>query len=385
MKNIAILGSTGSIGENTLQVIRRYPEKFKVVALSAGADILTLEKQIQEFRPSSVCVKDVVLAKKLSGKVKSGVKIFCGQDGLVELVKDPKIDQVMLAISGSAALLPLVSAIKSGKDIALANKEAMVMAGNIILTLAAKYKINILPVDSEQSAIWQVLRGQKNAPIRFIHLTASGGPLHSVLPSKLSTVTLKDVLRHPRWKMGKKITVDSATLMNKGLEILEAMFLFGVSSEKIKVLIHPEALIHSMVEFGDGVVLAQLSATDMRIPIQYALSYPERWDNNLARLDFYRLKSLNFAKPDLVKFPCLALAYQAARELGTLPAVLNAANEVSVDNFLKQKIKFLDIPRIVEQVMRRHKIITHPDLREILAADAWGKEEARRLSFKIKI
>ena len=379
MKDIAVLGSTGSIGENTLRVIRQYPQKFRVRALSAGTDIVRLEKQINEFNPQSVCVKDAALALKLSAKLRKRLKIFCGADGLQELVKDSKIDQVMLAISGSAALLPLVSAIKAGKDIALANKEALVMAGNTIVNLAAQHKVKILPVDSEQSAIWQALNGQGQAKIRFVHLTASGGPLHTTSKVKLGKVRLQDVLRHPRWQMGQKITVDSATLMNKGLEILEAMFLFDLRPEQIKVLIHPEALIHSMVEFSDGVVLAQLSATDMRIPIQYALSYPERFDNDLPRIDFYRLKKLNFAKPDFLKFPCLRLAYQAALDLGSLPAVLNAANEVSVENFLKQKIKFLDIAKVVEIVMRRHKIVAAPSLSAILAADAWAKEEAQRV------
>ncbi len=407
MKNIAVLGSTGSIGESTLGVIRSQRKHFRVASLSVNSDIDNLYKQIKEFKPFSVCVRDERKAKILAARINSSTKIYCGEQGLEELVKEKRIDQVMFALSGAAALAPLISAIKSGKDIALANKEALVMAGQIIMRMAARHKVNILPVDSEQSAIWQVLSGQASAStaqrrvpaypprrgalgiplcqgairpgISFIYLTASGGPFRSMPKSKLSSVTINDVLRHPRWKMGKKITVDSATLMNKGLELLEAMFLFNVEAAKIKVLIHPEALIHSMVEFEDGVVIAQLAAPDMRIPIQYALSYPERSRNDLPRIDFYRLKGLNFEKPDFGKFPCLGLAYQAAKDLGTMPAVLNAANEESVGSFLNKRIKFLDIPKIVAKVMRRHRRLACPDLRQVLQADAWAREEARSI------
>ena len=393
MKNIAVLGSTGSIGESTLGVIRSQRKHFRVVSLSVNSDIDNLYKQIKEFKPFSVCVRDKRKAKILAARINSSTKIYCGEQGLEELVRDKRIDQVMFALAGAAALQPLVSAIESGKHIALANKEALVMAGQIIMRLAARHKVNILPVDSEQSAIWQALLGQvgpgtrpnlrgRYAPLRSIssiYLTASGGPFRSVPERKLSSVTINDVLRHPRWKMGKKITVDSATLMNKGLEILEAMFLYNVEAAKIKVLVHPEALIHSMVEFEDGVVIAQLAAPDMRIPIQYALSYPERLRNDLPRIDFYRLKGLNFEKPDFGKFPCLGLAYQAAKDLGTMPAVLNAANEESVGSFLNKRIKFLDIPKIVARVMRRHRRLDCPDLRRVLQADAWAREETKSI------
>ncbi|TAM39706.1 1-deoxy-D-xylulose-5-phosphate reductoisomerase, partial [bacterium] len=326
------------------------------------------------------------------------IKIYSGDEGLEELVKDKRIDQVMFALSGAAALRPLVSAIKSGHDIALANKEAMVMAGPIIMRLAARHKVNILPVDSEQSAIWQALSGQacadtrpyrigRYAPlrsIRTIYLTASGGPFRNMPKNRLSSVGIKDVLAHPRWRMGRKITVDSATLMNKGLELLEAMFLFNIEARKIKVLIHPEAIIHSMVEFADGVVMAQLSQPDMRIPIQYALSYPGRLAGDLPKINFYSLKNLHFEKPNFDKFPALGLAYQAAGELGSMPAVLNAANEESVESFLNKKIRFLDIPRVTARVMSRHRRINSPDLRQVMQADAWAREEAKSLISSLK-
>jgi 1-deoxy-D-xylulose-5-phosphate reductoisomerase len=272
MKRIAVLGSSGSIGQSTLSVVRNLPKEFKVEALSVNSDITKLRQQIAEFKPRLVCVGDEQAACKLRTGLDSSIKVFCAEEGLSEMVKDRRIDLAMFAISGSAALKPLIAAIKSGKDIALANKEALVMAGPLVMRLAKKYKVNILPVDSEQSAIWQSLGSFRQSDVRRVYLTASGGPLRNMPASQFKKVSLEKVLRHPRWKMGKKITVDSATLMNKGLELLEAMFLFDLGAEKIKVLIHPEALVHSMVEFNDGVIMAQLSAADMRIPIQYALS-----------------------------------------------------------------------------------------------------------------
>jgi 1-deoxy-D-xylulose-5-phosphate reductoisomerase len=380
VKNIAVLGSSGSIGQSTLKVVRSLPQQFKIVALSVNSNIVKLKEQIKEFRPKLVCVQDPQAAVKLSASLGSSIKVFCGQEGLEELVKHKDVQQVMVAITGAAALVPLISAIKSGKEIALANKEALVMAGTMVMRLAKEHKVLIKPVDSEQSAIWQSLGGLGAVNVRQVYLTASGGPLLNLPASKFKQVTVEKVLQHPRWKMGAKITVDSATLMNKGLELLETMFLFNLGVEKIKVLIHPEALIHSMVEFNDGVIMAQLSVTDMRIPIQYALSYPKRLPNCLAGIDFYRLSKLHFAKPDLDKFPSLALAYQAARDLGTMPAVLNAANEASVDGFLKKKINFLSIPKIVEKVMRRHAKIASPDLDDIMEADAWARQEAVALA-----
>lgn len=376
MKNIAILGSTGSIGQNALEVIRHFPERFRAIALTAHTNIDILQRQIEEFRPLFVCVSDKAAANKLKSKIKSGVKLFAGEEGLGALAQESKINKVLLAISGAAALYPLLKAIESGKEIALANKEALVMAGPLLMERAARKKIKIIPVDSEQSAIWQCLSGEDPLRLKTIYLTASGGPFRQNQKRELKNISLKKVLRHPTWKMGRKITVDSATLMNKGLEVIETMFLFAVSSGRVKILIHPESIVHSLVQFVDGVVLAQLSAADMRIPIQYALSYPERISNSLPTLDFYKLRSLNFQEPDFKKFPCLGLAYQAARELGTMPAVLNASNEISVNEFLQERLKFISIPRVIEKVLRRHRNKKSPDLSDIREADAWARSES---------
>ena len=380
MKNIAIFGSTGSIGKNALSVIRRFPDKFRVVGLSVNSDIRGLYSQVQEFHPSFVCIRDEESALKFKKSLGRKIKVYSAEEGLIQFAQERTIDQSVFAISGSAALAPLLSSIASGKDIALANKEALVMAGPLIMRMAKKSGIKVIPIDSEQSAIWQCLYGQGKTRLKTIYLTASGGPLVNESGASLRRVSLLKVLKHPRWKMGKKITVDSATLMNKGLEFLEAMFLFNVSHKMIKVLIHPQALVHSMVEFIDGVVLAQLSQTDMRIPIQYALSYPDRLNGFSPGINFYNLKSLNFSKPDCLRFPCLSLAYQAARELGSLPAVMNAANEVAVSKFLDGRIKFMDIPRIVSKVMRSHRNNKAPGLNDILKADTWARQEAYGLS-----
>lgn len=377
MKDIAIFGSTGSIGRNTLDVVRRFPDKFKVSALTVNSDTDTLISQVREFHPRYICVGDsgaALLMKNIFGRK---IKVYFGQGGLIELAKERKIGQCVFAISGAAALFPLISAIESGKDIALANKEALVMAGPIIMRMADKARVRIIPVDSEQSAIWQCIHGQDKKTLKTIYLTASGGPLLKEKQASLGKISVSRVLKHPRWKMGRKITVDSATLMNKGLEFLEAMFLFGVSHKVIKVLIHPEALIHSMVEFKDGVILAQLSKTDMRIPIQYAISYPERLDSVLPGMNFIKLRYLSFQKPDISKFPCLKLAYQAAKELGTLPSVMNAANEIAVNSFLQSGIRFTSIPDIVGKVMRKHKNRIKPSLEDIRQADSWARDKAR--------
>lgn len=379
MKRIAILGSTGSIGKSALDVVRRFPDKFKVTALSTNSNVGLLNSQIREFKPLFVCVKEEKAAKELKLVLKREVRLFIGDSGLEELVSQSSIEQVLMAVSGFGALAPLLKAIESGKDIALANKEALVVAGALVVQKANKRKIKILPVDSEQSAIWQCLEGHASSRIKTIYLTASGGPFRKSGMSVLKNITVEKVLRHPRWKMGKKITVDSATLMNKGLELLEAMFLFNMEREKIKIVIHPEAIIHSMVEFEDGIVLAQLSATDMRIPIQYALTYPQRLKNYFPKIDFYKLRSLNFERPEINKFPCLRLAMRAARELGTMPAVLNASNEVSVEEFLKKNVRFISIPEIIEKVMDRHRNIKKFDLADIKEADSWARQEANRI------
>jgi 1-deoxy-D-xylulose-5-phosphate reductoisomerase len=379
MKCIAVLGSTGSIGKSTLGVIRNFTDKFRVVGLSTNSNTGLLYKQVREFDPAFVCVKDKTKALGLKPKLSPKTKLFIGESGLEELVRQAGIDEVVLAISGSSALLPLLAAIEKGEDIALANKEALVIAGPLVMERARKHQIKIIPIDSEQSAIWQCLNGQEKNRIKNIYLTASGGPFRQINKRKLKNISKRMVLKHPRWQMGKKITVDSATLMNKGLEVLEAMFLFNIGLEKIKVLIHPEAIIHSMVEFIDGVVLAQLSITDMRIPIQYALSYPERFATSLPSIDFFKLKRLNFAQPDFKKFPCLGLAYRVAKEKGTAPCVLNAANEVSVNEFLAGRLKFISIPSVIEKTLGRHKNINKPNLKDILEVDTWAREEAYRV------
>lgn len=379
MKRIAILGSTGSIGGNTLEVIRSLPGKFAVAALSTNADIACLEKQVKLFKPEYVCVGDRGAFLKLKSKLKGRTAILCGEDGLLRLCSLRDVDTVVLAISGAGALSPLLAAIENGKEIAMANKEALVAAGPLVTQKAKENGVKIIPIDSEQSAIWQCLEGEARNKIKRIYLTASGGPFVRTGISQLRDVSISRVMRHPRWRMGRKITVDSATMMNKGLEVLEAMFLFGVSAKKIKVLIHPQAIIHSMVEFIDGVVMAQLSATDMRIPIQYALSYPERLASRFKGIDFYKLRDLHFEKPDSARFPCLSLAYEAARRQGTAPCVLNAANEVSVREFLGGRLKFLDIPRVIERVLESHAHKNKVTLRDIREADSWAREEAYRI------
>lgn len=380
MKRIAVLGSTGSIGCNTLEVIQDFPDKFSVFALTTNTNIGILLGQIKKFRPQVVCVKDSIKAKELSSRLgRSKTKILVGIEGLEEIASNSKVDRLVLAISGSAALKPLLKAMAHEKDIAIANKEALVMAGPLIMREARSKKIRLIPIDSEQSAIWQCLLGQDKKELKGVYLTASGGPLRNSSLESLKKITVKEVLRHPCWKMGKKVTVDSATLMNKGLEVLEAMSLFGIPLEKIRVVIHPEAIIHSMVEFIDNVILAQLSVTDMRIPIRYALSYPERLKVNTPGVNFYKLGAFNFSSPDFNKFPCLKLAYQAAEDSGIAPCVLNAANEVSVGAFLNKQIRFIDIAGIIEESLANFRNIKNPDLNDIIEVDSLAKIYASRL------
>lgn len=380
MQRIAILGSTGSIGENTLGVIKDFPQRFTVAALTTNTNINTLCRQVKLFRPLLVGIKDGRAALDFKSRRQAkGVKLFVGEDGLREIGRQKGIDKVVLAISGAEALPPLLTAIESGKDIATANKEAIVIAGSIIMRKVREKKINFIPIDSEQSAVWQCLEGEDKNRLKNIYLTASGGPFLGKNKKSLRNITAKEALRHPRWKMGKKITIDSATLMNKGLEVLEAMYLFGLTPKKIKVVIHPQSIIHSLVEFVDGVVMAQLSVADMRIPIQYALTYPQRLNNRLAGINFYKLGKLNFDKPDPKEFPCLKLAYQAAGDGGTAPCVLNAANETAVEAFLSGKLGFLSIPRVIEKVLGRNRNLKNPGLSDIYKADTWARQEAERV------
>ncbi len=373
MRRILILGSTGSIGRNTIRVIESLPERFQVVGLSAYSDTQTLLRQVDSLRPRYICLVDESSARRAKKSLSSSCYVFSGQKGLIDLIHKSKADTVVLAISGSSALLPLLEVIASRKTVILANKEALVIAGAIIMREIKKRQIRILPVDSEQSAIWQCLEGKNRGQIRKIYLTASGGPFKGYNYRQLKNISVQDVLSHPCWRMGRRITVDSATLMNKGLEIIEAMWLFDLELSQIEVIIHPEAIVHSMVEFHDGIILAQLSITDMRIPIQYALTYPQHLKNTLRPLNFFKLKNIHFQRPNVRMFPCLRLAISAAKQGGTMPCVLNAADEIVVGAFLNNRINFTDIPRVIASVMESHKSISDPSLDEILHTDNWAR------------
>jgi 1-deoxy-D-xylulose-5-phosphate reductoisomerase len=382
-KRVAIFGSTGSIGINTLKVIERLSDRFEVVALTAFNSVETLSIQIRRHCPryvalSSECIPD------LRRSFDSKIRFLDVKHDLAWLASSKDVDIVVLAMTGAAALEPFLSAVRAGKTIAPANKEALVMAGEIIMTEARRFGAQIIPVDSEQSAIFQCLQGQDRACLRIVHLTASGGALRNIPVARHDRLSVKEILDHPRWSMGAKITVDSASLMNKGFEVIEAMRLFGLKANEVNVIIHPEAVIHSMVEFTDGSILAQMGVTDMRLPIQYALTYPNRLPNGLAPLDLTALKALTFEKPNLRNFPALDLALQVARKGGTLPAVLNAADEVAVDAFLKGRIKFTSIYKVVEKTVSAHKNTTRPLLTDICQADAWSREKAAAIIERLK-
>lgn len=385
MKKISILGSTGSIGCSALDVIEKNPERFQVVALAAGKNIRLLKKQIEKFKPKVVAVSTKESAFKLREALnaKSKVKIFYDEEGLKEIASFPSADIVISAISGSAGLIPTIAAIEAGKDIALANKETMVMAGEIVTRRAIKKGVKIIPVDSEHSAIFQCLEGHKCRNLRRIILTASGGPFLNYTRNELKKVSLSQTLRHPNWKMGKKITIDSASMMNKGLEVIEAKWLFNVDIGDIDVLIHPQSIVHSLIEFIDGACLAQMGIPDMKIPIAYALTYPERISNDLASLNLAKTGNLGFFKPDKKKFPCLDLAYAAGLCGGTAPAVLNAADEVAVSAFMENKIRFIDLPEIIEKILARHDSIKDPSLDDILQADLWARKETKKIIGRI--
>lgn len=374
-KRVAIFGSTGSIGLNALKVIGRWSERFEVVTLTAFNNVNALVGQIKQFKPKNVALsadRIPTLRRSLGNKVKF---FDAGQD-LPALASAKDVDLVILAMTGAAALEPFLSAAKAGKIIAPANKEALVMAGEIIMAEARCSGSRIIPVDSEQSAIFQCLEGQDRSCLKMVLLTASGGALRQIAPAKHDRLSVKEILRHPRWRMGAKITVDSASLMNKGFEVIEAMRLFSLSLDQVKVVIHPEAIIHSMVEMVDGTILAQMGVTDMRLPIQYALTYPDRLATGLPTLDLLEVQTLTFEKPDMKTFPSLALAYHAARQGGTLPAVLNAADEIAVEAFLKGRIRFTDIFKIVEKVVLSHKNIKPASLFDIRYADACARFNA---------
>ena len=370
MKNIAVLGSTGSIGTQTLDVVRANPERLCVKALAAGHNITQLESQIREFHPQIAAVWDEEKAKELRiCTADLPVKIVSGMEGLLEIAQMEEAEVLVTAIVGMIGIRPTIAAIKAGKDIALANKETLVTAGHIIMPLAKEYNVKILPVDSEHSAIFQSLNGEKKTQIDKILLTASGGPFRGKTRAELENVTVEQALRHPNWSMGHKITIDSATLVNKGLEVMEAKWLFGVDLDHIQVVVQPKSIIHSMVEFKDGAVMAQLGTPDMKLPIQYALYYPERRFLAGDRLDFAALTQITFEKPDMDTFLGLPMAMQASRTGGSMPTVFNAANERAVALFLAKKIRFLEIYDVIAGAMEAHKTIADPTLEQILAAE----------------
>lgn len=369
MKNIGILGSTGSIGTQTLEVVRNNKD-IQVTALAAGSNIGLLERQIREFRPALACVWDEKKALELKGLVADlNVKIVSGMEGLMEAAAEPKAQTVVTAVVGMIGIRPTIAAMEAGKDIALANKETLVTAGHIIMPLAKKLGVRILPVDSEHSAIFQSLNGERQNRIHKILLTASGGPFRGRTREELKHIRPEDALKHPNWSMGQKITIDSSTMVNKGLEVMEARWLFGVSMDEVQVVVQPQSVIHSMVEFEDGAVMAQLGTPDMKLPIQYALYYPERRFLAGARLDFAKLGQITFEAPDMVNFEGLSLAYEAGRAGGTLPTVFNAANERAVRKFLNGEIGYLTITEMIRTSMERHRTIPGPSVDEILAAE----------------
>ncbi|MFC2005002.1 1-deoxy-D-xylulose-5-phosphate reductoisomerase [Chloroflexota bacterium] len=373
VKQLAVLGSTGSIGQQTLEVVRALPHWFQIVGLAAGQNLDLLAKQINEFKPGFVYHQG-------KGEPLHQASVDYELISLEDIASHPQVDTVVIATSGKAGLIPTLAAVSAGKSVALANKESLVMAGEIITKEAKLNAARILPVDSEHSAIWQCLSGE-TPPAAHLILTASGGPFLHYSSAQLEEVTVKQALKHPSWQMGRKVTIDSATLMNKGLEIIEARWLFDMPIDNIRVLIHPQSIIHSMVEFVDGSIKAQLGYPDMRLPIQYALSYPERLPNpQLRKLDWGDIESLTFEQPDFDTFPCLKLAIEAGKKGETYPAVLCAADEAAVELFLSKRIKFSDIARFVEQTLAEHKSTAHPTLEEIMAADTWAREKVSQLT-----
>ena len=369
MKKIIILGSTGSIGVNSLNVIRQYPEKFKIEALTVNTRIDLLEPQINEFKPRFVVVKDQKLAGKLREKLGGKCEVLSGIDGLCKAAAECDYDILIGAMVGFAGLAPTIEAIKRGKRIALANKETLVVAGELVTNLCEQHKAELIPVDSEHSAIYQCLVGEKKNEVEKLIITASGGPFLNKQKSELENVTVDEALNHPNWKMGNKITIDSASMMNKGLEVIEAHWLFGLPKNKIEVVIHPQSIVHSMVQFVDGSIKAQMGIPDMKLPIQYALTYPERFGNKFERTDLTRINNLTFYEPDFEKYECLKLAFNTLETGGTTPCIMNAANEVAVDKFLNRKIKFSQIPVLIKKALNRIENHKSPDLNTIFECD----------------
>lgn len=380
MKTVSILGSTGSIGVSTLEVISAYPDRYKVAALTGGRNIELLASQVRQFRPELVAVFSDKEARSLADILGADApEILFGLEGLINCAGHTDTDIVVSSIVGAAGLVPTMAAIKAGKDVALANKETLVTAGPLIMQAVADNGVKLYPVDSEHSAIFQSLEGHRFCDVKRLILTASGGPFLDKGLKQLESVTPEEALLHPRWDMGQKISIDSATMMNKGLEVIEARWLFDLDASRIAVHIHPQSIIHSMVEYVDGSVIAQLGIPDMKTPIAYALSYPERLPLELPPLDLCRLGQLTFSEPDLEKFRCLGLAYQALDAGGTAPAVLNAANEIAVASFLRGEISFLDIARIIDGTLQDHSVVEPDHVDVVLRADRWGREQASRI------
>ena len=370
MKKIGVLGSTGSIGTQTLEIVRAYSEDLKVVVLAAGTNVKLMEEQMREFKPEVVVMYDEKAANDLRVKTADlNIPVLAGMDGLLEASVWDGMEILVTALVGMIGIRPTIAAIKAGKDIALANKETLVTAGHIIMPLAKEYGVSILPVDSEHSAIFQSMQGEKREQVSKILLTASGGPFRGKKLEELKTMQVEDALKHPNWSMGRKITIDSATLVNKGLEVIEAKWLFDVDLDQIQVVVHPQSIIHSMVEYADGGIMAQLGTPDMKLPIQYALFYPDRRPLDGKRVNFYELGQMTFEAPDMETFRGLKLAYEAATIGGSMPTVFNAANEKAVALFLDKKISFLQIPELIESCMQKHEVIAEPTVEEILAAE----------------
>ncbi|HCU25586.1 MAG TPA: 1-deoxy-D-xylulose-5-phosphate reductoisomerase [Deltaproteobacteria bacterium] len=380
MKKISILGSTGSIGVSTCDVVRRHPDRLQIVAMACGKNIERALEQVREFRPSLVSVGSESDARELKKKIGDGIEVLFGETGAVQVASHPEVQTVVSAIVGAAGLKPTLAAIQAKKDIALANKETMVVAGEFMNAAAHHHGVKIFPVDSEHSAIFQCLNGEDKGRVRRLILTASGGPFLNKPREEFASISVEQALKHPNWSMGAKITIDSATLMNKGLELIEARWLFDVAPEQLDVCVHPQSIIHSMVEFQDSSVMAQLGLPDMRVPIAYALSYPDRFPNDLPSLQLAQLGGLTFFEPDEEKFRCLALAKQAMTAGGTMPAVLNAANEIAVQLFLERKISFIQIPQVVEETLQSHSRVAPRSLEEIVEIDRWARNQASNLA-----
>ena len=385
MKALSLLGSTGSIGTQTLDIVAQYPDQFRIVGMAAGRNVALFSQQIRQFKPQIVALQDETLLDDLKAAiadVQPQPIILAGQAGIVEVAKYGDAEVVVTGIVGCAGLLPTMAAIEANKDIALANKETLIAGGPVVLPLVKKHGVKLLPADSEHSAIFQCLQGVPDRGIRRILLTASGGSFRDMPIEELANVTVASALKHPNWSMGRKITIDSATLMNKGLEVIEAHYLFGMDYDHIDIVIHPQSIIHSLIELQDTSVLAQLGWADMRLPLLYALSYPDRLPTDWEPLDLVKAGNLTFREPDHVKYPCMGLAYAAGRAGGCLPAVLNAANEEAVALFLDEKIKFLDIPKLIEKTCDRFdsQNVKNPNLDDILEADAWGRRSVSELA-----